>query len=207
MYDVNGWNVLKKCLYEAERPEEVTQKVFGDKFDPAAFRSGELLLDHLALEALISELDLKYPTVKKLLNTIITARSRCGCDHSIEEIKSLFCKLASTRFREIPCAMINILLHFQPVTETLHSFVKRVSPNTLRTDAPLNSCALQISEHRMTSELQLPPGATVFVNGKRPARKAELALFQSRDRKLHIDYSLPAGSRVLWTVPVIQIIF
>ena len=82
--------------------------------------------------------------------------------------------------------------------------MKRVSINRFTTNLPANSCAFSISSLQIAKELELPINSIIVVNGNKPAKANEMALFQYRNKSLGLGTILSL-TRLRWTAPVIQI--
>ena len=203
--DINGWQLLKKHLSNHAAPEVVINRVFGEDFDLNLLSGGTHLLGINHARKLARELKLNSRQQAEFYNQVIVSRCSSGCDHHLEEFKNCFCELSEKNMEDIPCAEIDILWHFQPLHETLHDFMKRVSIASFQTECPPGCCAFRVTNCRMTAQLDVPPGSLLIVSGIKPATPDELSLFQCRNRRLILGKSEEFDhKRIKWTAPIIQ---
>ena len=203
-HDINGWKVMGKFLEKDPDFEQKMNFVFGEDFDPSLLRDGEHIMAFHHAEKLISTFNLPTKLTDKLLNSIITARSLSKCRHDLDNFIDFACRRARSRQIQIPCADLCILNYFQPLHETLRDFMKRVSVNRFTTSLPPNSCAFTISTRQIAEDLNLPINSIIVVNGDKPAKAHEMALFQYRNKSLGLGTVLSL-TRLRWTAPVIQL--
>ena len=203
-YDVNGWNVMGDFLKKDPDFERKLNAVFGDDFDSSLLsNSGHIMALH-HFEKLVSTFDFPAKLTDDLLNSIITARSASGCKHDLDGFIELTCRRSVARQINIPCADLDVLDYFQPLHETLRDFMKRISIDHFTTTLPANSCAFTITNSRISKELELPINSIIVVNGDKPAKANEMALFQYRNKSLGLGTILSL-SRLRWTAPILQI--
>lgn len=205
-YDVNGWNFLEDRLKNFPETGNIFDAVLGRNIDLELIARGIHLLDIRQIKLLATAMHLNKKQRHEFFNQLITARCSSGCDHDLEELKSHFCELNRERTVDIPCAEIDILWHYQPLNETLHSFMKRVAVASYSGLHSSGSCAFRVTDCRMTAVLGITPGSMIIVNGTTPALPDELALYQCHNRRLGIGKTSERDpARIKWTAPVIQL--
>ena len=203
--DINGWQILAKHLANHSAPESVINKVFGEEFDLELLSGGAHLLGIDHARQLAQELKLSSRQQAEFYNQVIVSRCGAKCDYHLEEFKNSFCELSQKNMEDIPCAEIDILWHFQPLHETLHAFMKRVSIASFQAECPPGCCALRVTNCRMTTQLDIPRGSLIIVSGIKPATPDELSLFQCRNRRLILGKSEEFDhKRIKWTAPIVQ---
>ena len=204
-HDVNGWKFLENRLNNFPESRNVFDAVFGRDIDHELIASGIHLLGIRQIQQLIIGLHLSKKHSSDFYNQVITGRSAAGCRHELEELKQAFCDLHRERTVDIPCAEIDVLWHYQPLNETLYSFMKRVSVASYPGVHAQGACALRVTNCRMTAVLGITPGSMIIVDGTTPALPTELALFQSHNRRLFVGKTSDSNSaRIKWTAPVLQ---
>ena len=205
-YDVNGWNFLEERLKNFPETVNVLDAVLGRDIDLNLIAKGIHLLGIRQIRQLVHAMHLNKKQSYEFFNQLITARCASGCEHDLEELKSHFCRLHQERTIDIPCAEIDILWHYQPLNETLHSFMKRVAVASYSGIHNSGSCAFRVTDCRMTAVMGINPGSLVIVDGTTPALPEELALFQCHNRRLGVGkISERNPARIKWTAPVIQL--
>ena len=204
-HDVNGWKFLENRLNNFPESRNVLDAVFGRDIDHELIARGIHLLGIRQIQQLIIGLHLSKKHSSDFYNQVITGRSAAGCRHELEELKQAFCDLHRERTVDIPCAEIDVLWHYQPLNETLYSFMKRVSVASYPGVHAQGACALRVTSCRMTAVLGITPGSMIIVDGTTPALPTELALFQSHNRRLFVGKTSDSNSaRIKWTAPVLQ---
>ena len=205
-HDVNGWQVLEKHLTSTPGNRQIFDDILGIDIDMELLSRGIHLLGIQQVKRLAAGLRMNKNSCSEFFNAIITARCASGCNHELEELKQAFCEHNRAHLQDIPCAEIDILWHFQPLHETLHSFMKRVAIASYRSSCNPGACAFRMTDCRMTAELDLPPGSLIIVDGTKPAHPGELALFQCRNRRLMLNKSTQCSqARIKWTSPVLEL--
>lgn len=205
-HDVNGWKFLEARLNNFPESRNVFDAVFGRDIDRELIAKGIHLLGIRQIQQLIIGLHLNKKHSGEFYNQLITARSAAGCEHDLEELKHAFCNLHQERTSAIPCAEIDVLWHYQPLNETLHNFMKRVSVASYSGVHTPGACALRVTNCRMTAVLGITPGSMIIVDGTTPAAPTELALFQSHNRRLFVGKTFDSNpARIKWTAPVLQL--
>ena len=204
-HDVNGWKFLENRLNNFPESRNVFDAVFGRDIDHELIARGIHLLGIRQIQQLIIGLHLSKKHSSDFYNQVITGRSAAGCLHDLEELKQAFCDLHRERTIDIPCAEIDVLWHYQPLNETLYSFMKRVSVASYPGIHAQGACALRVTSCRMTAVLGITPGSMIIVDGTTPALPTELALFQSHNRRLFVGKTSDSNpARIKWTAPVLQ---
>ena len=203
-YDINGWNVVAKHLEKDPELEKKLSSVFGEDFDHSLLHNGGHIMTLHHLEKLLSTFSLSAKVTDELLNAIVSARCAAGCRKELDGFIDMICRRSVSKKVSIPCADLEILDYFQPLHETLRDFMKRVSIEQFSTTLPANSCALTISNSRIAKDLELPLNSIIIVNGDKPAKAHEMALFQYRNKNLGVG-TIMSLSRLRWTAPVLQI--
>lgn len=203
-YDINGWNVVGKHLEKDPDFERKLSDVFGEEFDRSLLYNGGHIMALHHLEKLLATFSLSAKMTDELLNAIVSARCASGCRKDLDGFIDMICRRSVSRKISIPCAELEILDYFQPLHETLRDFMKRVSIDKFSTTLPANSCAFTISTPETAKDLELPLNSVIIVNGDKPAKANEMALFQYRNKNLGIG-TIMSLSRLRWTAPIIQI--
>ena len=205
-YDVNGWKFLESRLNNFPESRNVFDAVLGRDIDHQLIANGIHLLGIRQIKQLIIGLHLNKKHSTDFYNQIIIGRCTAGCTHELEELKQAFCELHNERSTDIPCAEIDVLWHYQPLNETLHAFMKRVSVASYSGVLNPGACAFRVTSCRMTAVLGITPGSMIIVDGTTPASPSELALFQSHNRRLFVGKTFDSNSaRIKWTAPVLQL--
>ena len=203
-YDVNGWNVMSSFVKKDPDFERKLNSVFGEDFDSSLLYNGGHIMALSHFEKLLATFDFPAKLVDDMLNAIIVSRSSSGCKLDLDGFIEFTCRRSSPRQLAIPCADLDVLDYFQPLHETLRDFMKRISVDHFTTSLPANSCAFSISNPRLSNELQLPINSIIIVNGDKPAKAHEMALYQYRNKSLGLGTILSL-SRLRWTAPILQI--
>lgn len=205
-HDINGWKFLEERLNNFPETQNVFDAIFGRDMDLSLIEKGIHLLSIRQVRQLVIGLHLNKKHSSEFYNQLIISRCAAGCEHHLEELKQAFCELHRERAIDIPCAEIDVLWHYQPLHETLYSFMKRVAVASYSCVQGSGSCAFRVTSCRMTAVLGVTPGSTIIVNGTTPAAPDELALYQCHNRRLLLGKTSNCkAERIKWTSPVLQL--
>ena len=204
--DINGWSVLADELDKHPGAEVIVQDFLGYQASYNNIAFGKYMLSGADVLRLFELLQMKNPQRLKMLDAIITHRTRCGKLKKSADICRLFRGTVLRSTKKIPCARLSELNKFSPGTESLSEYLSNAQENFVEMVAPPGSCALEVSGGAAESLLHLPEGTLIIVDGDPDSTVAETMLFQYYNGRYSMG-KLPPENLIKWSVPVLRIHF
>ena len=204
--DINGWSVLADELAKHPGAEVIVQDFLGYQASYNNIAFGKYMLSGADVLRLFELLRMKNPERLKMLDAIITHRTRCGKLKKSADICRLFRGTVLRSMEKIPCARLSGLSKFSSGTESLIEYLSNAQADFVEMVAPPGSCALEVSGGVAESLLNLPKGTLIIVDGSSTPAVTETMLFQYYNGRYSMG-KLPPENLIKWSVPIIRIHF
>ena len=201
--DLNGWEILSRLFESKADFKAVAAELFGENFEADEVADGNHLLDGEEIAALFEHLSTPLEMKREVLSEIIGKRADSGISNGIAELKQLLCAVYSEVSSQVPCIDLSALSGFNSDAETLDSFIKRNSVQSVDSALPPFAAVCRIEDVVSAGELSLPCGSMIIIDTLHPPVPDEFCLSLKRSGNFSFGYDI--ADDILWKAPVLRL--